>query len=84
VPPGRCPLERLRYVEGDIGIGIFVDRNPGCGVRDKNHNHSAFQSETGDGGLNFAGDVQKLSVLLSADGKRTHRGFLKVFEPLSL
>jgi hypothetical protein len=53
-------IEGSLYVAGDVGIGVFVDRDGGSGVRDVEVADAGFDLGFGYEGLHFVADVYEL------------------------
>ncbi len=49
--------QRQQYIRLDVGIGVFVDRDGGCGVQAMQMAHAVLDAAFADGSLDLAGDI---------------------------
>lgn len=69
---GNETTQRQKHVENDVGIGVFVDRNPCRRVRDVNNHRAVANSRAGHQPLHLVGNLDKLLAVLCANFERFH------------
>ncbi len=65
-------FEAVKQVGDDGGVCIFIDGDPGGGMRDEDHGQAVVEPGFLNGLLDLGGDVQKLTASVGAKGDGLH------------
>ncbi len=60
-------LQKMGDIPSDIGIGIFIDCNPGGGMGGINDKDAVLDIALTNEGFNLAADIRKTDILFGTD-----------------